>query len=327
VKENCTMRQLKAAAADYVKLDAAVENREHFGSPTVFVSENTMVPLEESKDTAKVKTVCSHPTASGIVFVPAPSETPPQYQPHASHTHATVPPDVLAMFETFQKASESKLEAFREDLRKDSNLKLDALQQRVAVVEEDNEDLREQVEKLTEEGENKDRQIAELKTQTVVLQGRIAMVERGYEDIHGWLSDKDTEYMDRIRLRHILDCGQARLARLANVPPSVDFLPQSAGEWSRAWRARLAQCADNAERLATARSLLANCDDTDTRDMSDDVLRHFTVRPNDARTEGDRTAHPANVGESVYKAVIERQPEDQRPLLRLVVAYGLQFRL
>ncbi len=160
-----------------------------------------MVPLEEPKDTAKVKTVCSHPTASGIVFVPAPSEMPPQYQPHASHTHATVPPDVLAMFEAFQKASESKLEAFKEDLRRDNNLKLDALQQRVAVVEEDNEDLREQVEKLTEEGENKDRQIAELKTQTVILQGRIAVVERGYEDIHGWLSDVSVFHL----IPHILN--------------------------------------------------------------------------------------------------------------------------
>ncbi len=133
--------------------------------------------------------------------------------------------------------------------------------------------------------------------------------------------------MDRIRLRHILDCGQARLARIANVEVPVDFPPKSATDWSRAWRARLAQCADNAERLATARSLLTDCDDADTRDMSDDVLRHFTVRPNDTRTEGDRTAHPVNVGEVAYKAVIERQPEDQRPLLRQVVAYGLQFSL
>ncbi|PBK67831.1 hypothetical protein ARMSODRAFT_958854 [Armillaria solidipes] len=133
--------------------------------------------------------------------------------------------------------------------------------------------------------------------------------------------------MDRIRLRHILDCGQARLARIAKVPVSVDFPPQSPADWSRAWRARLAQCADNAERLATARSLLADCDDADTRDMPDDVLRHFTVRPNDTRIEADRTAHPVNVGESAYKGVIERQPEDQRPLLRQVVAYGLQFRL
>ncbi|KAK0222869.1 hypothetical protein EDD85DRAFT_959756 [Armillaria nabsnona] len=325
VKGNCTMRQLKAAAVDYVKLDATVENREQFGSPKVFASLSPVLQMEEPEDTAKAKAVCPYATASGVVFVSAPPDMPPQYQPSAGHHDTPAPFDFRAMLEQFQKESDLKLEAFKEELQRDSDSKLDALQQRVAVVEEDKEDLREQVETLTEEGKNRDLEIAALKSERVVLQGRIADLERGYEDVHGWLSDKDTDYMDRIRLRHILDCGQARLALIANVP--VDFPPKSATDWSRAWRARLAQCADNAERLATARSLLIDCDDADTRDMSDDVLRHFTVRPNDTRIEGDRTAHPVKVGESAYKAVIERQPEDQRPLLRQVVAYGLQFRL
>ncbi|KAK0444067.1 hypothetical protein EV421DRAFT_1903185 [Armillaria borealis] len=327
VKGNCTMEQLKAAAVDYVKQDATVENREQFGSPKVFASLSPVVPMEEPKDTAKAKTVCPYATASGVVFVPAPIDMPPQYQPSAGHNDATAPLNIHAILESFQKASNSQFEAFKEEFEKTNNSKLDALQQRVAVVEEDNEDLREQVKTLTEEGENRDQEIAALKSERVVLRGRIAELERGHEDIHGWLSDKDTEYMDRIRLRHILDCGQARLARIAKVPVSVDFPPQSPADWSRAWRARLAQCADNDERLATAWSLLADCDDADTRDMPDDVLRHFTVRPNDTRIEADRTAHPVNVGESAYKAVIERQPEDQRPLLRQVVAYGLQFHL
>ncbi|KAK0214106.1 hypothetical protein IW262DRAFT_1466657 [Armillaria fumosa] len=294
------MNQINAAAVDFIRSDAALaaENRQQFGSPKVFVSEHTMLPLGEPDDTAKTETVCSDAIASGIVFVPGPNEMPPQCQLHASHTHGTVSPDVLLVL----------VEA-----------KLDALQQRV----EDNEDLKEQAENLTEGVANHKRQITELKSQNVFLQGRISMVEHAYEDIHGWLSDKDPEYMDRIRLRRILDCGQAQLARLANILVLGGFPSQSAEEWSRAWRAHLAQCADNAERLATARSLLANCDDDDTRDLPDNVLRYFTVKPNDARTEGDRT----DVGESAYNAMIERQSEDQRPLLRLVVAYGLQFRL
>lgn len=318
------MRQIKDAATDYVRVDGVVENREQFGSPKVFVSEHMLVEYSEPKDTAKAKTVCSDPTANGIVFVPIPSDTPPQYdyQPHPGHNNATTPFDIKALLEAFRKESDLRMEA----LQRDNSSKFDALQQRIIAVEDDNEDLKQRVDDLTQEGENKDREMEKLKGQTVILQARIEDLERGYEDIHGWLSDKDTEYMDRIRLRHILDCGQARLARSADVPVSGDFSPQSAGDWSRAWRARLSQCADNAERLTTARSLLANCPDVETRDMPEDMLRYFTVRPSDTRTEGDRIAHPAKVGESVYKAVIERQPEDQRPLLRQVVAYGLQFR-
>ncbi|KAK0482924.1 hypothetical protein EDD18DRAFT_1433039 [Armillaria luteobubalina] len=82
-------------------------------------------------------------------------------------------------------------------------------------------------------------------------------------------------------------------------------------------------CADNAEWLATVQSLFANCDNADTRDLPDNVLWYLTVKPNDACTEG----HHTNVGKSAYKAMIERQSEDQWPFLRLVVAYGLQFRL
>ncbi|KAK0470305.1 uncharacterized protein EV420DRAFT_1634738 [Desarmillaria tabescens] len=312
VKDNCTMRQIKNAAADYVRVDSVVENREQFGSPKVFVSEHMLVEYSEPKDTAKAKTVCSDPTANGIVFVPIPSDTPPQYdyQPHPGHNNATTPFDIKALLEAFRKESDLRMEA----LQRDNSSKFDALQQRIIAVEDDNEDLKQRVDDLTQEGENKDREIEKLKGRTVILQARIEDLERGYADIHGWLSDasKDTEYMDRIRLRHILDCGQARLARSADVPVSGDFSPQSAGDWSRAWRA--------------PRSLLANCPDVETRDMPEDMLRYFTVRPSDTRTEGDRIAHPAKVGESVYKAVIEWQPEDQRPLLRQVVAYGLQFR-
>ncbi|KAK0214107.1 hypothetical protein IW262DRAFT_1408686 [Armillaria fumosa] len=317
VKGNCTMEQLKAAAVDYVKLDAAVENREQFSSPQVFASLNPVLsPMEEPKDNAKAKTVCQSATASGVVFVPAPNDMPPQYQPSAGHNDTPAPLDVRAILESFQKESMSKLEEFQ----KTNALKVDALQQSLEAVKVDNEGLKEQVETLKKE-------VVALKSQAVDLRERIVEVERGYEDVNGWLSDKDTEYMDRIRLRHILDCGQARLARLANIPVPLDFPPQSAADWSRVWRAGLAQCTDNADRLATARSLLANCDDADTRDMSDDVLRHFTVKPSDTRTEGDRTAHPGNVGELAYKGVIERQPEGQRPLLQQVVAYGLKFRL
>ncbi|KAK0494064.1 hypothetical protein EDD18DRAFT_1177369 [Armillaria luteobubalina] len=301
------MEQIKAAAVDYAKQEVTEENWAQFSGPQVFASpEPPLFPMKEPEDSAKAKTVCQFPTASGVVFVPAPNDMPPQYQPSAGHNDATTPLGVDAMIERLQMAFKSQLE----DFQKTNDLKIGDLQQSLEAVKEDNEDLMEQVQALKEEGENRDQAIEALKSEKVELRGRIAELERGYEIVHGWLCDKDTEYMDRIRLRHILDCDY----------PTLDAM-----DWSRAWRASLPKNADNTERLAKARSLLADCDDADTKNMPDDVLCHFIERPSGTRSEGDRTAHPDNVGESTYKGVIECQPDGQRPLLRQVVAYGLKF--
>ncbi|KAK0193340.1 hypothetical protein F5146DRAFT_1030196 [Armillaria mellea] len=299
VKKNCTMGQLKDAAVDYVKVDATEENREKFSSP------------REPEDKARSQDGVHYSrTSSGVVFC------------WSQWLMLLLPPvDIHALLENFRKEFQKE-----STLKRPSDSKFDAFHQSLEAVEEDNEDLRKEVTTLKKEVEGMNQEIAALKSENVDLRGRIATLERGYEDVHGWLSDKDTEYMDRIRLRHILDCGQARLARIAKVPVSGDYPVQSAVDLSRAWRACLPK-SDNDERLAKARSLLADCDDAETRDMADDVLRHFTARPSDTRNEGDRTAHPDNVGESAYKGVIERQPEDQWPLLRQVVAYGLKFRV
>lgn len=43
--------------------------------------------------------------------------------------------------------------------------------------------------------------------------------------------------------------------------------------------------------------------------MPDDMLQHFTIKPNDTcidRIATELLARPADVGESVYKVVIER---------------------
>ncbi|PBK67817.1 hypothetical protein ARMSODRAFT_1005222 [Armillaria solidipes] len=76
--------------------------------------------------------------------------------------------------------------------------------------------------------------------------------------------------MDRLRLRHVLDCGQARLAKVTHLP--VVTPPRSAGDLSRVWRAHLSECADNDKRLVKARSLVRNSGDAETRDLSDEHL-------------------------------------------------------
>ncbi len=105
--------------------------------------------------------------------------------------------------------------------------------------------------------------------------------------------------------------GQARLARFANLP--IDpAQSRSAVALSRVWRAHLAGCADNDDRLQTARQLLIDCPDVETTSISDGLLRLFTEYPSDIglRRAGDRTAHPAQVILTTYSEVVARQPDD-----------------
>ncbi|KAK0184501.1 hypothetical protein F5146DRAFT_1074824 [Armillaria mellea] len=131
-------------------------------------------------------------------------------------------------FEEYQKNQDSKYEALQKaDLRKwDESLekmgrKIAAQESRFAVLK----------------GE-----IAVLKSENGPIMERIAKLERGYETMHGLLSEvrilhltlrglscphsqMDPEYTDYIRLRYILDCGHVSID---NVPVSADFPPQSA---------------------------------------------------------------------------------------------------
>ncbi|KAK0470306.1 uncharacterized protein EV420DRAFT_1499719 [Desarmillaria tabescens] len=73
VNGTTTVRQLKAAAAAYIKQDVEDRNISEFCNARVFVSENGPIALApyEPDDSLKVNTVCSDATASGFVFVPS----------------------------------------------------------------------------------------------------------------------------------------------------------------------------------------------------------------------------------------------------------------
>ncbi|KAG7444706.1 uncharacterized protein BT62DRAFT_221656 [Guyanagaster necrorhizus] len=73
VSGKTTVRQLKTAAADYVKQDVEDRNITDFCEARVFVSENGAIALApyEPDDSLRIQTVCSDATASGFVFVPA----------------------------------------------------------------------------------------------------------------------------------------------------------------------------------------------------------------------------------------------------------------
>ncbi|KAK0214108.1 hypothetical protein IW262DRAFT_1408687 [Armillaria fumosa] len=87
-----SVRQLKAAAAEYVKQDIEDRNIAEFSNARVFVSENSPIALGsyEPDDTLKIKTICSDATASGFVFVPAlPTETEARQEAvgHSNNIH------------------------------------------------------------------------------------------------------------------------------------------------------------------------------------------------------------------------------------------------
>ncbi|SJL18347.1 uncharacterized protein ARMOST_21934 [Armillaria ostoyae] len=234
VKDETTMEQVKAVAGDYVKGDIQEQNHQEFQEAKVFLSENTLIPVEytEPQDRAKAKTLGTDPSARGIIFVPAPNSIPDQQlnpilaPAPTSPAPASPPaadPDAVANINR-------RLDNFLKDMS-DMTTKNNTLTKEIVVLKDkaatseklskerdvDNHKLKEEITGLKEE-------IAGLKDQVADLEKVSKEREAAYEDIHGWLVTHDTKYMDRLRLRHILDLGQACLARFANLPTNP---PQS----------------------------------------------------------------------------------------------------
>ncbi|PBK59302.1 hypothetical protein ARMSODRAFT_966963 [Armillaria solidipes] len=311
------MKKVKAAAGDSVKGDIQEQDRQEFKDARKF---------QYTKDTVKVKTLSTDPSARGIIFVPAPNSIP-QDQPL---NNAPIPAPASAP---------ASPPAADPDAVANINRRLDALLGKIKDLTTDNNELKGEIavlkdkmatsEKSSEErdADNNElkKEIAELKEKVTTWQKLSEEREAAYDDIRGWLVTNDTKYMDRLRLRYILDLGQARLARFADLP--ID-LPQSqhARALSRAWRTHLAQCTDDDDRLARARELLIACPDVETTSMPDSVMQFFTDYPSNIRNAGDRTAHPAQVIPTTYSEVVAHQPDDQRTLIQASIAYGLKFR-
>ncbi|SJK98743.1 uncharacterized protein ARMOST_02012 [Armillaria ostoyae] len=332
VKDETTMEQVKAVAGDYVKGDIQGQDRQEFQEAKVFLSQNTTIPIEysEPQDRAKAKTLGTDPSARGIIFVPAPNSIPQDQQLNPILAPAPAPASPPAADPDAVVNINRRLDAFLKDMS-DMTKNNNMLKEEIAVLngkaaiseklskeqEADNHKLREEITGLKEG-------IAGLKDQVADLEKVSKEREAAYEDIHGWLITHDTKYMDRLQLRHILDLGQARLARFANLP-TIPAQSQLAGPLSRAWRAHLAGCIDNNDRLSTARVLLIACTDVETTSMSDGVLRLFTEYPSDIRIAGDQTAHPTKVSATTYSEVVARLPDDQRASIRASIAYSLKF--
>ncbi|KAK0432522.1 hypothetical protein EV421DRAFT_1500033 [Armillaria borealis] len=261
------MKNVEAAAGDSVKGDIQEQDCQEFKDARKFVSG------QYTKDTAKVKTLGTDP---GIIFVPAPNSVP-QDQPLNS-----APILALAPAPASPPAADP-------DVVANINRRLDALIGTIKDMTKDNNTLKDEVATLKDKVAASEKLSREQDAEITILKDKVAALENlseeqdaAYEDIHGWLVTNDIKYMDHLRLRHILNLGQARLARFANLP--IDpAQSQSAGALSRVWRAHLAGCADNNDRLQTARQLLIACPDVETTSMSDGLLRLFTEYPSDIR--------------------------------------------
>ncbi|PBL04341.1 hypothetical protein ARMGADRAFT_1158168 [Armillaria gallica] len=180
--------------------------------------------------------------------------------------------DTRREIDALKEGTRKEIEGLKEDRRRekdDRRKEIDALK----------EDTRKEIEGLREDNNRKMGEVM----------ARIQEVEETSGDMIGWLIMSDPQSMDKLRLRHILDNGQAPLSR--------------------------------------ARILLAGCGNNETIHLSDEVLHLFIDFPSSFRTDGDNVAHPVSTSSRVYRDLIVRQPVDRRALLWDFVSYGSKFSL
>jgi len=133
------------------------------------------------------------------------------------------------------------------------------------------------------------------------------------DDLEGWVTTKNPEYLDRIRLRALLDHGQAALAEFIGcVPPSSEAV--SISRMSQAWRSKLdlpnsTMRRSDKDRLEAAITLLSACStipDPIRKLMQDDnAMRVLTEKSSNVRRLGNNVAHEL-VDIEALKGIVER---------------------
>ncbi|KAK0222852.1 hypothetical protein EDD85DRAFT_859969 [Armillaria nabsnona] len=275
------MQEIKLPANEYIKGVIQDRNRQEFTIPVEF---------SEPKDKAKAKALGADTSARGIVFVSACNSM----QQDQSPNNAPVPAagvDVLAevsnRINAFMAANRKEVEGLKEDyrqqidvLKEDSRKEIEDTRKEIEGLKED---YRQQIDALKEDGRKEIEGLREDSNRKMgEVMARIQEVEETSGDMIGWLIASDPQSMDKLRLRHILDNGQAHLAR-----------------------ARILR--------------LAGCGNNETIHLSDEVLHLFIDFPSSIRTDGD---NPVSTSSRIYRDLIARQPVDRRALLWDFVSYG-----
>lgn len=179
VRDEATMKKVKAAAGDSIKGDIQEQDRQEFKDARNFVSGQC------TKDTAKVKTVGTDPSSMNITFVPAPNSIPQDQQLNSAPILAPAPAPSPAPAST---------PAADPDAVANISRKLDVLLGKIEDLTTDSNDLKDKVATLKDKVATSEKLSEERDAEITVLKDRVAALERlseeqdaAYEDIHGWL--------------------------------------------------------------------------------------------------------------------------------------------
>ncbi|KAF8647811.1 hypothetical protein AX16_006531, partial [Volvariella volvacea WC 439] len=135
------------------------------------------------------------------------------------------------------------------------------------------------------------KELADTKKELTGLKAQHQEMLDSQEAIHGWISTKYPEYLDAIRARHLLNCGQAKLAVDAGLTEDNTL------SRSLLWRSALANAGNTLEaRRAYAVNLFnerRNLDHLTQKVISTPALLDIFVDENSPiRIAGNRAAHP-----------------------------------
>jgi len=205
----------------------------------------------------------------------------------------------IATIEKKMEVERVQMEAKFEEKLGDERVKIVKLEEKLIKLKE----------KLEDEHAERRNQIAAEKTERIERMNDFA--DRA-DDLEGWVMTKNPEYLDRIRLRALLDHGQAALAKFIGcIPPSLGSEPVSISRMSQAWRSKLdhPDSKSDKDRLAVAITLLSACSiipDPIRKLMQDDnTMRVLTEKGSNVRRLGNNTAHML-VDVEALKKIVDR---------------------
>jgi len=139
-----------------------------------------------------------------------------------------------------------------------------------------------------------------------------------HEALQGWITQRDTGYMDYIRIRHLVNCTQDRLAKQLQLE-----IPTSYKDGSIAWRQWVESF--SIQNVAEGRALLQNITADCLRELlaSDGAMSIIFELEKKHRLHGDRAAHPSNIIDpgGVRAAVNRIADENNRAEFMLMVNY------
>ncbi|PPQ94658.1 hypothetical protein CVT25_009389 [Psilocybe cyanescens] len=176
----------------------------------------------------------------------------------------------------------------------------------------DTADLKQTVANLNQTVTNLNQTVANLNQTVANLEQTVAAEQEDQEehtkDIEEWIGVQDPLFLQRIRLRALLDKGQAKLAQLAGLISPDNSLAPSA-KWGAGLNGNVGQRQSDEDRLITARNLLTSQGHSPgplQMLMSNaNAMRLLTERESSIRKKGNFVAHQLG-NLTLFKDIIEQ---------------------